>query len=734
MKFTRRKLLVGTGVVGAGLVLGISLRGGDKPLPHQVAGSFQPNAWLQITPEGRVIFQMDKAEMGQGVYTSLTTIISEGLDYPPAEIDIEMAGVHPAYANAALGMQVTGGSTSVTTAYRPLLEAGAKARQLLLHAAAAEWGVAVDRLETQSGQVVDTASNRKAPYEKFASTAQALLDSGSEIPPAKLPDPKSYRWIGQSLSRFNTAGKLDGSLPFAGDMQMDGMKVAMVIRCPHFGGSVKSVDASQAETLPGVAKIFSIYNGVAVVADGYWQALQATKAINVEWDKGPLVNVSSASIRAAQEKAIAEPEKLIDVVDEGDVSAVSGDKQVSAVYGVPYQHHSTMEPQVCVALVKDGRCEVWTPNQAPDLAQSLIAQFTGMEKKDITVNTTFLGGGFGRRAMTDYAAEAAVIAQAMPGTPIKLQWSREDDMQHDFYRPSSLHKLSATIASSSEVTSWQHRVSSASIIKGFASAIMDSYMPSWLPEKMADGLGRFASNVMAGADKTIAEGAAIPYSIGNRKVDISLQDPGIPLGFWRSVGHSHTAFAVESFMDEVAHAASRDPADIRRAYLQNHPRHLGVLEAVLKASNWGNAPEGVSQGLAVHESFSSFVAEVVEVRQVDNSYQIERILCAVDCGRVINPDGVVEQIESAVNYGLSGALKPGVEIAEGRVVQSNFHDLSVLRMRESAPIEVVIVPSDEHPTGVGEIGLPPVAPALANALFAASGRRQRELPLQLKIS
>lgn len=730
MKLTRRKLLVGGGLVGGGLLLGFSMAG-DKPVPQSAEGSFQPNAWLQITPDGRVIFQLDKAEMGQGVFTGLTTLMGEGLDYDPARIQVEMAGVHSAYNNPAMRMQVTGGSTSLTTAWTPLQEAGATARAMLMIAAAHHWQVPTDALRTDDGVIIHSASGRRLRYEEMADRAKSVT------PPKTLPVSSGYKWIGKSLPRFDTPAKVDGRAVFGTDVSLPGMKVAVVLRCPHFGGSLRSFDADAARRHPGVCEVVQIHTGVAVVADGYWEARQAAAKLKVEWDKGPLAGLNSATIRRKQEQALDGADTVVEAENAGDAERAlaharsAGATVLEAKYAAPFLHHSTMEPQNCTALANGDSCEIWAPSQAPGFVQALAAQYGGFDRHKVTVHTTLMGGGFGRRAMTDFAGEAAAIARQMPGVPVKLIWSREDDMRHDFYRPSTLHRLAAVLDDKGQISAWRHRLVSASITKGMAVTLVDSYLPSWLPEAMARGIGRFAGNTTANLDTSMAEGAEIPYAIPNRKVDVALYDPGIPLGFWRSVGHSHNAFIVESFMDELAHAADQDPVEFRLHYLQEHPRHRNVLKAVAKAANWGSLAAGRFQGVAVHESFSSYAAQVVELSRGSSGYVIERIVCAVDCGRIVNPDIVVEQVESAIIYGLTAALKPALTIEDGRVVQSNFHDLPVLRINETPEIEVLLLPSDEHPTGIGEIALPPVAPALANALFAASGERQRELPLRI---
>ena len=732
MKLTRRKLIVGGSVLGGGLVIGFTLSRGAGPVPQTVADSFQPNAWLQITNDGRIVFQLDKAEMGQDVYTALTTIIGEELDVDPNRITVEMAGIHPAYNNPAMGMQVTGGSSSVTTAYEPLRLAGATGRYMMILEAAHRWGLDMQSLRTNDGGVYHDVSGRHVRYAELVDQAKRLpLPAPGEV---TLKDPSEFRWIGKSLPGLSNRAKTTGEPVFGADVVVPGMKIAVVVRCPHFGGKVKHFAGEAAAGMPGVAAVIPIHSGIAVVADDYWQARQGAEKLSIEWDKGPLAGISSASILAKQRDVLAsDTEDPISALAEGDAKAVlqQAENTLEATYSAPFLHHSPMEPQNATALASGDEMEVWAPSQAPGFVRMLASEFSGFANDKITVHSTHLGGGFGRRAMTDFAGEVAAIAAQMPGVPIKLMWSREDDMRHDFYRPSTLHRVRAALDSDGNIQAYDHRLVSASIIQGMAATVVNGYLPNWLPKAIAEGIGRTAGSFAGGRDSSMAEGALIPYRADNKNVEIALYDPGIPLGFWRSVGHSHNAFVAESFIDELANAANKDPLTFRLEKLQGHPRHSAVLQAAARAANWGSPAPGRVQGVAVHESFASYVAEVVEISRSDSQYKIDRIVCAVDCGLVINPDRVKAQIESAVYYGLTAALKAPVTIEDGRVQQSNFHDLPVIRINEAPRVEVVLVNSQAHPTGVGEIGLPPVAPALANALFAATGVRQRDLPLSL---
>lgn len=729
MKLTRRKLFVGAAVLGGGgLALGVMLRGGEGAVPQTVAGSFQPNAWLQLTADGRIVFQLDKAEMGQGVYTSLATIVAEELEVNPARISVEMAGVHSAYNNPDMGMQVTGGSTSVKTAYMPLRQAGASALRMLKMTAAQRWGLNLSDLRAEDGVIYHDHSGRSIQFAELVEAAKR-----QPVPTnVKLKDPSQFRWIGKSLKGLDSRDKSTGQPVFGADVVLPDMRIAVVVRCPHFGGTLQRFDDSTAKEHPGVEAVFPIHNGVAVVAKDYWQARKGAEKLKVEWDKGPLAGLSSADILNNQRAAL-DTEEPIEALAEGDALGLiaQSDNVIEANYSAPFLHHSPMEPQNATAWLQGDKMELWAPSQAPDFVRMLAAEFSGISRDNITVHSTQLGGGFGRRAMTDFAGEAAAIAAQIPGVPIKLMWSREDDMQHDFYRPSTLHRVRATLKDNGDIEAYDHRLVSASIIKGMATTVVNGYLPTWLPQAMAQAIGKTAGNIAGNNDTSMAEGALSPYHADSKRVDIAHYDPGVPLGFWRSVGHSHNAFVAESFIDELAHAAKQDPVQYRQNRLQDHPRHLNVLQTVADAANWGRPLPGRTQGVAVHESFASYVAEVVEISQQGDHYVIDRVVCAIDCGLVVNPENVKAQVESAVNYGLTAALKAPVTLEDGRVVQSNFHDLPVLRINEAPKIEVILVASDEPPTGVGEIALPPLAPALANALFVATGQRQRDLPLRL---
>ncbi len=729
MKLSRRKFLIGSGVLGGGLLLGFSLRA-PAPVPHTRAGSFQPNAWLQITPQGEVVFQLDKAEMGQGVMTSLSAIIGEELDFDPAKMTIEFAGAHAAFKNPAMAVQITGGSTSIMTGWEPLREAGAGARAMLLAAAAQQWQVNASQCKTDNGFVLHPDGQQRLSYGDLAvHAAQQKLPSTLE-----LKKPEQYRWLGKSLKRFDSADKVQGKTQYGVDVVKPGMKVAVVVRCPQFGGSLQAFDKSSVDALPGVHAVFPIHSGVAIVADGYWQARKAAGKLVVQWNKGPLAGLDTATIVQGQKNALGKDAKPFAVMKEGDVEQAfaAAAKTVEAEYTAPFFHHSPMEPQNCTALYKDGQLTLWAPTQTAMIARAVASHFTGIPQDNISVESTFLGGGFGRRGYVDFAGEAAAIAVQQPGVPVKLMWSREDDMQHDYYRPPAFHKLRAAFDAQGKVTGWHHDFASTSVLSGFGVDLMHGILPTWVPEKIARGIGQGVVKV-GPYDVSMGEGTKIPYAIANRKAGLVHVDAGVPTGFWRSVAHSFNAFAVEGFIDEVAHTAQQDPVAFRRAYLKDAPRHLAALELAVEKSAWQVQPRiaGFGRGIAVHESFGSVVAMVADVLVTGSEFRVTRLVIAVDCGFVINPDQVIAQMEGGAIYGLTAVLKNGVEIRDGACAQSNFHDLPVLRINESPDIAAYIVPSMEKPGGIGEVAVPPVAPAVANALFAATGKRLRDLPLVL---
>ena len=710
-----RRTFVKIGVVaGGGLTLGVSYRVISGPDAPPTDATFAPDAFLRIDTDGSITVVVGRSEMGQGVATALPQLIAEELDVAWDQVSFEFAPAHPAYG--MFGMQVTGGSTSVVQSWEPLREAGAKARWMLREAAAQQWGVEADQVQMQGGKALG-ADGSELTYGELASAA-ALLDVPKNVP---LKDPADFRLIGKSLPRLDVGVKTTGEAVFGIDAGPPDTRVAVVARCPVFGGSVRSFDPAPALAVAGVDEVVELESGVAVVASGYVAAKAGRDVLAIEWDEGLGTDLDDAEIfrrfAAAQEDGKT-------ARDDGDVDAVfaAGGKPIRATYRLPYLAHATMEPMNCTVWVREGRCTVWTGTQfqnAPGVvgggARQVAAKAAGVEADDTEVHTTFLGGGFGRRAERDFVREAAELAGKIDG-PVKVIWSREDDMQRDFYRPASHHELVAVLGDDGMPEAWQHRIATQSILQHL--------VPGWVPG--------FAERWAGSKDPTATEGASNqPYHVPNIRVTFAKVDLPIPVGFWRSVGHTHTAFVVESFIDELAHAARRDPYTYRRGLLGEHPRLLRVLDSVAKASDWGSAaPQGRARGIAMAESFGSFVAEVAEVSIQDGRPRVHKVWCAIDCGVVVNPAIVRAQMESGIVYGLTAALYGEINIEGGRVVQSNFHDYPMLRMDEAPEVEVLLVPNGDAPGGVGEPGTPPIVPAVTNAIFALTGERVRTLPIR----
>jgi isoquinoline 1-oxidoreductase subunit beta len=703
-----RRGFLKTGVAGAtGLVIGFYLPEGTA---HAAPVAMMPpaslNAWMQISTTDVVTIVIDKSEMGQGILTALCMIAAEELDCDWKTIHTEFAPAAKEYFNPAFGMQGTGGSSSVRSSWDPMRKAGAAARDMLLQAAAAEWKVDKSTCRTENGIIYHDASKRNVTYGTVAKAA-SKLPVPQNVP---LKDPKKYRIIGKSTKRLDTPDKVDGRAQFGIDVRQPAMLYAVVARCPVFGGKVVSFDATKAKAVPGVKTVVEISRGIAVVADNTWAAMQGRRALDVKWDEGPNASASSDSISKLFADQMAKPGA--EARKEGDASSALGGaaQKIEAVYEAPYLAHATMEPINCTANVTANRVDVWAPTQFQTMAQGAAAKACGLKPENAFIHTTYLGGGFGRKAGTDFVIEAVETAKAL-GRPVKLTWSREDDTQHDYYRPASYAKLAGGIGADGWPVAWTTRIACSSI------------MEAWFPGSTKNNL-----------DPTSVEGIAnLPYSIPNIQVDYLRTEPGIPVGFWRSVGASQNGFFSECFMDELAAAGKKDPYEFRRHLLDKAPRQLGVLELVAQKAGWDKPlPAGRYRGIAVLEAFESFAAQVVEI-SVDRkarTVKVHRVVCAVDVGRVVNPANIVMQSESAIVYGLSSALYGEITISGGRVTQTNFNNYPVLRLDAMPVIEVHILPSEEKPTGAGELSVPPVVPALCNAIFAATGKRIRRLPIR----
>jgi isoquinoline 1-oxidoreductase subunit beta len=707
VELTRRDFLRAGAVAGAGLTLAISLPScGSEPAPPP-GPPFTPNAWVRIGTDGSVTLVLDRSEMGQGVHTALPMLLAEELDVPWATVRVEQSGASKEYYNPLFQSMVTGGSMSVRTGWMPLREAGARARAMLVSAAATAWAVAPSECRTANGVVIHPATRRRLKYGELAGRASAL-----PVPEkVTLKEPRDFTIIGTPAPRLDLGDKVAGKATFGVDVRVPGMLTAVVARSPVFGGVPATWDDAAARQVPGVRQVVRIGSGIAVLADGYWAAQQGRKALNVVWNEGAAVRLGSAEMRKEMETRAG---RAGHVARREGTGALAAGTRVSAAYDAPYLAHACMEPMNATAHVEATRCTVWAPTQYQcgmalgGGAQEVAARITGLDPASVTVHTTFLGGGFGRRAMQDFVTDAVEASKAA-GVPVQVMFSREDDIQHDFYRPPTYARFAASLDPDGLPSGLTARVVCPSIMASAFGA----------PKTQFD-------------DSTVEGIANLPYAIPNLTVEAVQPDWEVPLGFWRSVGSSQNGFLVESFIDELAAAAGRDPVEYRTAMLGARPRHLGVLTLAAEKAGWGTPlPEGRARGVAVVESFSSYVAEVAEVSlNPDRSVRVHRVVAAVDCGTVVNPDIVAAQVESAIVYGLTAALHGEITIDRGRVAQSNFHDYPLLRMREMPVVEVHIVPSTEAPTGIGEPGTPPIAPAVANAVFTLTGTRLRSLPMR----
>src|SRR5919198_5830462 len=707
-RVSRREFLETATATGAGLVIGFHLpatgRFGTGPA---AVAPFAPNAWLRINPDESVLVVVDRSEMGQGVTTSLPMLLAEELEADWSKVRIEFAPADKAYTNPMFGMQGTGGSTRVRAAFLPLRKAGAAAREMLVTAAAQTWGVDKSQCRAERGAVIHEPSKRRLTYGRLAVKA-ATVPLPHDVP---LKDSKDWKILGTRVHRLDTPVKVDGSAQFGIDVKQPGLLVAVVARSPVFGGKVKSFDATKAKAVPGVRHVVQISSGIAVVADGYWPAKKGRDALDLTWDEGPNADVSSAAIAQLFAQRASQPGGGAVARHDGDPDTAlpAAATKLDAVYELPFLAHATMEPMNCTAYVRpNGGVDIWAPTQFQTGAQGLGAKIGGVAPERVKVHTTYLGGGFGRRFELDFIAEALETSKAV-AAPVKVIWPREDDIRNAQYRPASRHDLRAGLDGAGKPAAWTHRI------------VAPSIMARVFPDTVKNGL-----------DGEAVEGAVgMPYGIPNVHVDYVLTDTGIPVGFWRSVNNSFNAFVVESFIDELAHAAKKDAYEYRRDLLGKAPRHLGVLNLAASKAGWSTPlPAGRARGIAVWKSFESYVAEVAEVSlEPDGTPRVHRVVCAVDCGPVVNPSIVEAQMESAIVYGLTAALWGEITLDKGRVQQSNFHNYQMLRLAQMPKVEVHIVPSSDSQGGVGEPGTPPIAPAVANAIFALNGKRIRKLPI-----
>jgi isoquinoline 1-oxidoreductase beta subunit len=749
---SRRNFLIAAAATGGALLIGWGFypprqrligAGGALPLER---GEFGLNGWVKIGTDGSVGVVVPRAEMGQGVHTALPMLLAEELDCDWGAVRVLDAPIDKIYGNVAvvvdglpfhpddhgmrraavewimakvgreLGLMVTGGSSSVRDAWSAMRLAGASARAMLVAAAAQRFNAPADECRTENGWVIHK-SGARAPYGELVAAASRLAPPAA--PPLK--DPQAFRLIGKSLPRTDVPAKVDGSAVFGMDVRLPGMLYAALRMSPAIGGDWKKYALGRIEERAGVQAIVplpALYGappGVAVIAESWWVAQSALAALPITWSEGAHAGLDSAAVFDGLRRALDGNDAATHYA-KGALGAgfERAAKIIEAEYRAPFLAHATMEPQNCTAHFVNGRLEIWVPTQAPSLVPWIAGKVAGIDASRVSVHATLLGGGFGRRGEMDMVAQATFLAMRSGGRPVQLIWSREEDIQHDMYRPAALSRFRAGIDAQGEVLAWWNRMASGSV--------------------MASMLGRLGLRAL-GPDKTNAEGSSdVPYEFANLRVEHAQVESALPLGFWRSVGHSHNAFFTECFLDELAAAAGRDPLKFRRGLLKDHPRHRAVLDLAAAQAGWGKPlAQGRSRGIALHASFGSVVAQVAEVSIEDGkNIRVHRVVCAVDCGTVVNPAIVAAQMESGIAFGLSAALYGEITLKGGKVQQSNFTDYPVLGLAEMPLVETHLVASAATPTGVGEPGTPPIAPAVANALYALTGTRFRSLPLKLK--
>jgi isoquinoline 1-oxidoreductase beta subunit len=685
----RREFLKAGAVAGASLVIGFHFpaRTTSHPPSPSPTVPFKPNAWLEIAPDGSVTIWTGRSEMGQGVRTAMPMIVAEELEADWRRVRVMQADADPAY-----GDQATVGSRSTRSGWEPLRKAGAAAREMLISAAALTWSVPREQCRARSGAVEHTGSGTLG-YGALVARAATL--PVPENPPLK--SPADFRILGTRVPRVDTPDKVTGRAGYGLDVRVAGMVHAAVARSPVFGGKVKTFDPAPALAVPGVRKVVQIGSGVAVVAENTWAAFQGKQALRIEWDEGATAQWSNDGIATAFKTAAEKSGQSVRAVGDVDAGLQGAVSTVEAVYQAPYLAHACMEPMNCTAHVSGGRCEIWAPTQSPQGVQREAARVTGLPVSSITVHVTYLGGGFGRRGgPVDYAREAVELAQKVE-TPVQVVWTREDDIQNGLYRPATYNVLHAGLDAGGRPVAWSHR------LVGPDGA---SFM------------------ITRGADELI-------YDIPHFRLERVVQDPGMPIAPWRGVGPSHTGWVVESFADELAHAAGKDPVAFRRELVAGKPRLVAVLDLAAEKAGWGSpVPAGRGRGIALWQFGETSVCEVAEVSVgADGGVRVHRVVCAADCGIVVNPDTAEAQLQSAIAYGLTAALYGEITIDRGRVVQNNFHDYRMLKLAEMPATQVYLVKSEAAPGGVGEAGLPPIAPAVCNAIFAATGKRVRKLPI-----
>ena len=704
---SRRSFLIAAAATGGGLVVSFVLPGFADRAEAAGTSDLVPNAFVRIGSDGKVTLTMPYVEMGQGTYTSIPMLIAEELEVDLQQVQLEHAPPNEKlYGNPLLaGVQSTGNSNSVRASWQPLREAGATARTMLIAAAAKRWNVDPASCHARSGVVNHAATGRSAKYGDLSGDA-ARMPVPEKV---ALKRPEDFKLIGTPAKRLDTPAKINGSAVYGIDVRPPGVKIATLAQSPVFGGRLQSVDDTAAKSIKGVHQIVRLDDAVAVVADHMGAAKKGLAALKIEWDDGPHAKLTTEDVVRELEAATLRPGAIAQNVGDADKALASAATRVEATYEVPFLAHATMEPMNCTAHVRKDGCEVWVGSQVIARAQAAAAKAAGVPLDKVVVHNHLIGGGFGRRLEVDGVIRAVEIARQVDG-PVKVVWTREEDIQHDMYRPYFLDRLSAGLDANGIPVAWNHRFAGSSVLS------------RWLPPAFKDGV-----------DGDTIEGAVdLVYTLPNLRVEyLRVEPPGIPTAFWRSVGPSHNVFVTESFMDELAAAAKKDPVEYRRALLGKSPRAKAVLELATEKAGWGRSlPKRTGRGVSVQFAFASYLAQVAEVEVAnDGSVRVRRVVCAVDCGTVVNPDTVQAQIQSGIMFGVTAALFGQITLKDGRVQQANFDTYRILRMNEAPAVEVHIVRSTEAPGGIGETGTSAVVPALTNAIFAATGKRLRKLPI-----
>jgi isoquinoline 1-oxidoreductase subunit beta len=706
---SRRGFLRVGAAAGGGLMLGLRLPGaGDEA--ESAEANFEPNAFIRIEPEGKVILTMPYVEMGQGTYTSIPMLIAEELEVKLDQVRLEHAPPNEKlYVNPMLGVQATGNSNAIRGAWKPLREAGAVARNMLVAAAAKRWGVDVESCRARDGEVIHRPTGRRLRYGLLAADAANMTVPGH----VALKSPGDFRLIGTSAKRLDTPAKVDGTAVYGVDARPPGVKIATLAQSPVFGGRVKSVDDTAAKAVKGVRQIVRLDDAVAVVADHMGAAKKGLEALKIEWDDGPHAGLTTEEIARELDRATLHSGAVAQNIGDAEKAMASAATKVEAVYQLPFLAHATMEPMNCTAHFRKDECEIWIGSQAMARVQAMAAKAAGVPPQKVIVHNHLIGGGFGRRLEADGAVRAVEIAKHVDG-PVKVVWTREEDIQHDMYRPYWLDRISAGLDDRGKPVAWNNRFAGSSVIA------------RWLAPGYKNGL-----------DPDTTEGAIdLVYDLPNFHVEyVRVEPPGVPTAFWRSVGPSHNVFVTESFIDELAAAAKQDAVAYRRALLDKSPRAKAVLDLAAEKAGWGQAqPKGSGRGVSLQFVFGSYLAQVAEVEvSKEGVVRIRRVICAVDCGSVVNPDTVQAQIQSGIIFGATAALYGEITLKKGRVEQSNFDTYQMLRMNEAPAIEVHVVKSSEPPGGIGETGTSAITPAIANAIFAATGKRLRKMPVDASL-